>query len=600
MNEKNVLERIESFKKYMYEKHDIRLDAFVLDDGWDNYNSIWEIDTGHLPHKFTPFLNPLKEMNTSLGIWASPFCGYSNRELRVKWGSEHGYEKTGYFLCFAGKNYKAQFEKKMVEYTKDFNMGYFKWDGFLLACNEPDHGHLPGVYSRKELISTYIHMMQLVRKINPDIFINITVGSWLSPWWLQYADCLWMQGEDYAYAEDVPSMNPRDKSITYRDAILWDNFQNQKLLFPMSSLMTHGIIKGRLNFLGGKNEELNSFSNEVMMYFGRGVMMWELYVSPDLLSDGEWDAISNSLKWAKANKDLLSRTKMILGDPLKREPYGYVHLTKEKGIVLLRNPYVDAKEVTFNLDQAIGDMSTDEMYFVKIVYPYNKVLSEKFSFPGKLSFNLGSYEIILFELIPSDKIEPNTPIGMRYEISENCKIILYDEAGSQASYRLFSQKNINEINFDGIQEKINVNELEKIHNLGNSVIGKFLITIPNNFLNTKLGFLIEPDGRLQNELTPEFAIKVKGALVDPQIEQENGRWFWVTVPVQVGQNEFEYQITFKEKNNGSIDLWVMADQRLQAVLLNEKLVTGSEVLPPKPYPSEVKKMTSKINSFIIQ
>jgi len=124
----------------MVEKHNITLDAFVLDDGWDNYNSIWEIDTRHLPNKFTPFLSPLSEMHTTLGIWASPFCGYSNRDKRVKWGSEHGYEKTGDFLCFAGKNYKAQFERKMVEYTKEFNMGYFKWDGFYLLAMNPIMG----------------------------------------------------------------------------------------------------------------------------------------------------------------------------------------------------------------------------------------------------------------------------------------------------------------------------------------------------------------------------------------------------------------------------------------------------------------------------
>jgi len=600
MNEKNVLARIESFKKYMVEKHNIRLDAFVLDDGWDNYNSIWEIDTRHLPNKFTPFLNPLKEMNTSLGIWASPFCGYSNRDIRVKWGSEHSYEKTGDFLCFAGKNYKAQFEKKMVEYTKEFNMGYFKWDGFLLACNEPDHGHLPGVYSRKELISTYIHMMQSVRKINPDIFINITVGSWLSPWWLQYADCLWMQGEDYAYAEDVPSMNPRDKAITYRDAVLWDNFQNQKLLFPMSSMMTHGIIKGRLNFLGGKNEALDSFTNEVMMYFGRGVMMWELYISPGLLSDAEWDAISNSLKWAKANKDVLSRTKMILGNPLKRGPYGYVHLTKEKGIMLLRNPYVDSKEVTIKLDQSIGEMSIGKEYFVKIVYPYNKVLSEKFIFPGELSYKLNGYEIVLFELIPTDKIGPNTPVGVRYDINENGNIILYDEFGSQINYTLFPQTEIKAVKLDGEPANITLKHTENISVQGSNLKGNFSVSTPYNNLNAKLSFLIEPEGRLLEENAPALKITVNGLTVESTIEKENGKWFWITAPIQGGENEIQFELTFKDKNKSKVSLWLMADQILEAFLLNEKLNIDSEVLPPKPYSSEIKKVELKIKSYSIQ
>ena len=600
MNEKNVLNRIESFKKYMFEKHHIYLDAFVLDDGWDNYNSIWEIDTGHLPHKFTPFIKPLKEMNTKLGIWASPFCGYSNREKRVKWGSEHGYERTGEFLCFAGKKYKAQFEKKMVEYVKGYDLGYFKWDGFLLACNEPDHGHLPGIYSRTELIATYIHMMRAVRKINPDIFINITVGSWLSPWWLKYADCIWMQGEDYAYAEDVPSMNPRDKAITYRDAVLWDNFQNQKLLFPISSMMTHGIIKGRLNFLGGKNEALDSFTNEVMMYFGRGVMMWELYISPDLLTDPEWDAIASSLKWAKANKNVLSKTRMILGDPLKRESYGYVHLTKGKGIILLRNPYVDAKTINIHLDQALGDLKEGQEYFVKVVYPYKEVLPQAFIFPGDLSFEMNGYEILLLELVPIDNIEPNTPIGVRYDINENKNIILYGEAGSQVDYKTFAQEEISKINFEGVPQKVNINKIEGTHQEENSVKGRFSVEVPDSYKNSKIGFLIEPDGRLQDELEPGYEVKVNGNVIDPQVEQENGKWFWATVPVKGGENEIDYKIIFKDETKGKIGLWLMADQILQASLLNKKLDMTSEELPPKPYPSDINKLTMKINSYTIQ
>jgi hypothetical protein len=600
MNEKNVLERIEDFKKYMVEKHNIYLDAFVLDDGWDNYNSVWDIDTGHLPNKFKPFLKPLKEIHTALGIWASPFCGYSNRKMRVKWGSEHGYEKTGDFLCFAGKKYKAEFERKMVEYTKEFNMGYFKWDGFLLACNELDHGHLPGVYSRAALIDTYMHMMNAVRKVNPDIFINITVGSWLSPWWLQYADCIWMQGEDYAYAEDVPSSNPREKSITYRDAVLWDNFQNQKLLFPMSSLMTHGIIKGRLNFLGGKNEALDSFTNEVMMYFGRGVMMWELYISPDLLSDGEWDAISYSLKWAKHNKDVLSRTKMILGNPLKREPYGYVHLTKEKGIILLRNPYVDEKQIKFTMDQTLGEMQEGKEYYVKIVFPYKKVLAEKFTYPGKFKFDLGSYEIVLLELVPADQIEPNTPIGVRYNVNKDGQITLYDSFGSKIDYSLFPEPEIKLKVMDGEASSISIKNVESIKVDQSDLAGKISVSVPNNYNNSKLAFLIEPEERLLKGKTPILELTDNGVISQQTIEQENGKWFWISTPVQPGENEIQFTLKFKDKEKSKISLWLFSDEILKVYLLNDRLDLSSEVSPPKPYESEVNKVALRIKNFIIQ
>ncbi|MBT3750299.1 MAG: hypothetical protein HOG34_15060, partial [Bacteroidetes bacterium] len=34
-------------------------------------------------------------------------------------------------------------------------------------------------------------LIKNLRKQNPEVFINITVGSWPSPFWLQYADCTW-------------------------------------------------------------------------------------------------------------------------------------------------------------------------------------------------------------------------------------------------------------------------------------------------------------------------------------------------------------------------------------------------------------------------
>jgi len=594
MNEKNVLKRIKLFKERMYDKYKINLDAFVLDDGWDNYNSIWEIDTRHLPHKFSPFLKPLKEMNTSLGIWASPFSGYSNRNLRVNWGSSHGYEKVGDFLCFAGKNYKKRFEDKMVEYTKKYNLGYFKWDGFLLACNELNHGHLPGLYSRKELISTYIHMMNAVRKINPDIFINITVGTWLSPWWLKYADCIWMQGEDYAYAEDVPSTNPRDKAITYRDAVLWGNFQRDSLLFPMSGLMTHGIIKGRLNLLGGKDESIESFTNEVVMYFGRGVMMWELYISPDLLSDLEWAAIAKSLNWAKANKDVLTKTKMILGNPLKHEPYGYVHLSKEKGIIVLRNPYVESKQVELKLDSSIGELDSNKDYFVKVIYPYNKVLDEKFKYPGSLNINLNGYEIIVLELLPSEKLLTNTPIGVRYDTNENGEIILYDRSGSTINYKLFPGEEIQKILLDGISDSIQAKGVENYKYQKNNFTGSFVIRIPYNLINAKLAFLIEPEERLINESSPNLNVKVNGINTEYKLEQENGKWFWYIVPLQGGENAVDYGIDFKKDFKGKITLWIFGDEVLKAYRINSRLDLSKEVLLPKPYSSEINKITTKI------
>ena len=599
MNEKNVLDRIATFKKYMYNKYDIALNAFVLDDGWDNYRSMWSIDSTRFPEGFTPLVKALKPMQTDLGIWASPICGYSNRNLRINWGAEHGYEKTGDFLCFAGTNYKAAYKKVMSDYTEGYNIGYFKWDGFLLSCNEINHGHLPGIYSREANVSTYIDIINAVRKINPNIYLNITTGTWLSPWWLKYADCIWMQGEDYAYAEDVPSINDRDKSITYRDAVLWDDYQRLHLLFPMSSLMTHGIIKGRLNFLGGRNESLDSFSNEVMMYFGRGVMMWELYVSPDLLSDDEWNAIASSVKWAKANKEILEKTKMILGNPLKKEVYGYIHLRKEKGILLLRNP--DAYKVTVNikLTPDLGDIDPSTSYYVKVIYPYNLILPEPVRMNGNLKIGLDGYQVLTAELIPSDKIDKDLPSGVKYSI-EGDKLTVYGIPGENKTIESLGRERLQSRGFGEAAEKLKYDDNNPAENNGNEFVSRVNINVPGNYKNTKFGFLLESNEKLQKQLKPDFEIKINGAGQKLTIEEEHGKWFWVYAVMNQGENKVEYSIKFKQKEKGKISSWIISDEELAKAAVDKMLYKDNELLPAKPYPAYIQKEIVSIRKFVIE
>jgi len=599
MNVENVVNRISTFKKFMFDKHGIALNAFVLDDGWDKYTSMWKIDSSRFPQGFTPLVEALKPMKTELGIWASPFCGYSNRNLRVDWAAKRGYEKVGDFLCFAGTKYKAAYKNRMVEYTKKYKLGYFKWDGFLLACNEPGHGHPTGIYSREANVSAYIDIINAVRKVNPDIYLNITTGTWLSPWWLKYADCIWMQGADYAYAEDVPSINPRDKSITYRDAVLWEDYKKLNLLFPMSSLMTHGIIKGRLNFLGGKNESLASFSNEVMMYFGRGVMMWELYVSPDLLTDAEWNAIASSVKWAKANKDVLSKTQMILGNPLKREPYGYIHLRKEMGILLLRNPDVNKQKADFSLSAALGAIDSNAEYYIKVIYPFNYVYPKPVKANSKLNLELDGYQVLTAELISADKINGQLPVGIRYDL-DGGNLILYGKEGTEKDLYSVNGKHIGTIKFGLKKKSVSFDEISASEFDGKHFNAKFSVTLPANYQNAKIGLLLEPVNKLKDGNKPHFEIKIDGKRKPLTIEQENGKWFWILTRLHNNKNFIECSANFKNNEKYNAGFFILADEIMVSEKIERKELVQKEILPSKPYERNINKRMILIKNYNIK
>ncbi len=599
MNEQNTLQAIESLKTHLYDKYDIHLNGFVLDDGWDNYNRVWEIDSTRFPHGFSPLVEALNGMNTRLGLWASPFGGYSNRDLRVKWAAEHGYETTGDYLDLAGPKYKAYFQKMMDEYAKVYHIGYFKWDGLLLASNSPGNGHLPGIYSREEELKDYIDIMKSVRKVNPDIFLNITSGTWLSPWWLRYANCIWMQGEDYGYQESVPSINDRDKAILYKDAVLWDNFRKSHLLFPVSGLMTHGIIRGRYNLLGGVNESLASFSDEAMMYFGRGVMMWELYVTPDLLSSGEWSAIASAIKWAKANQSVLDNTRMVLGDPNKRHVYGYIHLTKEKGILLLRNPYITDQNVDLKLTPNLGDIDPKKEYYVKVIYPYNYIFPKPVKVNQVLSFNLDGYEVLTAELIPVDNIDKSLPVGIRYATTGG-NLTVYDEPGRKQMIRLINGKELGIVKFGTVAKEVEAKVQSQTATSGSGYDGHFRIAVPEDNKDSKFAFLLQTKEKLQGRSEPEFSVEVNGIDTKTDVVRGDGTWFWVLADLDRGQNSIDCSIKFKKKDGANVSFWVTGEQELVERSFKDEGILSDEVLPAKPYPASVQKRIIPVSQYTIR
>ena len=291
--------------------------------------------------------------------------------------------------------------------------------------------------------------------------------------------------------------------------------------------------------------------------------MWELYVSPDLLSDNEWNAIAPLIKWAKANKTVLQKTKMILGDPLKREPYGYIHLKNDAGILLLRNPGIDAREVIIKLTPELGDIDPSAKYFVKIIYPYNMILPEPVEINRELKIHLNGCEILTAELIPESKINGNLPLGVKYSINGN-GLNIYGEAGKHENVKTINSNISNKIDFPGKEDKIKFSESAPLVNSGSMYESTVNIIIPANIRNPKFAFLLEPDSKLQNELKPQFEIILNGVSQKLQVEEENGKWFWALSDLKSGRNSVDYKIKFKDKIHGKISSWIFADQELMS------------------------------------
>ena len=610
MNEKNVMRIIKDFEREMVKKRGLKLDAFVLDDGWDVYESDWQLRKEEFPNGLKPLSDELAKNGTALGIWFGPTGGYSYRRKRINWMKAHGYETVGEdgnawhreMMCLAGRNYKALFKKRVTDFVKNDGIGYFKWDGIQFSCNEPDHGHAVGIYSRRAVMESVAEMCRAVRSLRSDMFLNITSGTWLSPWWLKYANMIWMQGGDYGFA-NVPSISKRDAAITYRDLVLFEDFGLNKFWFPVSNLMTHGIIKGHLQKLGGEAEPIDKFTDNAVLYFARGVTMWELYISPNLLTDAEWSAIGKSIKWAKDRFPILQNTVMFGGNPNKREPYGYAHFKGNRGIIAVRNPDVFTKSIDVTLSRETGLEKNAADLVVEQVYPFRKILPVLYSSGKTLTMSLDGYETAVYEVYPVSCAKRPLLAGVIFEDvlkDDGTYVIKILETGDQI--RLLNPEFVpdnTEYKTESRPSPLIVRSAEIKGDRKNITVD---FNLNDSAINAELALLFEYEGATRKD---EYRITVtkNGQAVEPEQRKQGGMYQWVKISVSPGTNKVCY--TLQEKGNlknSRVSAWIITNikpevQEVEFSPLKKVVLTP---MPPKSIASGLIKKTVCVGNISIK
>lgn len=341
-DEAAALDVIRSFGEELVRSRHVKLDSFLFDDGWDDPHTLWSFGNG-FPHGFTPLKVTAEKYGAAPGVWLSPWGGYDRaKEERLKYGRQQGLETNQGGFALSGPKYYARFREVTLKFIRDYGVNQFKIDGT---------GNMNSVLPGSQFDSDFqaaISLMSEWQSVSPKIFINLTTGTYPSPFWLQYADSIWRGGDDTAFA-GVGSW--RERWITYRDAATYHGIVQKGPLFPLNSLMLHGIVYAR------QADHLDSdpgrdFANEVHSYFGSGTQLQEMYITHSLLSKEDWDTLAEAARWARDNADVMIDTHWIGGDPSKLQVYGWAAWTPKKGILTLRNPSDQRQSYTLDVAQA--------------------------------------------------------------------------------------------------------------------------------------------------------------------------------------------------------------------------------------------------------
>ena len=97
------------------------------------------------------------------------------------------------------------------------------------------------------------------------------------------------------------------------------------------------------------------FAAQVREFFGTGTQLQEMYITPRLLDQQNWDDLAEAANWSRRNADVLVDTHWIGGDPGEGKVYGWAAWSPRLGILTLRNP--TDKPATFAADpQALFEL----------------------------------------------------------------------------------------------------------------------------------------------------------------------------------------------------------------------------------------------------
>ncbi len=410
MNEAEALGVMVKFREEL-NKRGVFIDSYLWDDGWDDWNSLWDFHPG-FPNGFKKLADEAhKNKGASIGAWMSPCGGYGGSQAaRVKYAKEKGIigPNDGLLRMSSPTYYKA-FRDRVLTMIKDYDMNIFKFDrmGVGHDCDGAPASHAADMEAIVRLIGE-------MREAKQDVFVNATVGTWASPYWVMFADSIWRGRDDFDRAGDGRN---RQRWITYRDNQIHDRFVAKSPLFPLNSMMSHGIIVTKHGPPGCEDvsdsaESTQDFADEVWMSVACGTDLQEYYITPSLMHEKWWDILADGVKWLKANVDTLVDVHWVGGDPLgdKANVYGYaswkpgIGKKPGKGIVILRNPSKEAQTFKSSLAELLELPESEKGKNVrggfKHVYEHDvKIVAPKgWTADKSVTFEFGPFGVILFEV----------------------------------------------------------------------------------------------------------------------------------------------------------------------------------------------------------
>ena len=399
-SEKYLLDNIMKVAKGQKESG-CHFDYYLIDFWHDSAGDLIKFDPHLFPNGFDPVKAELEKLNTKPGLWISSggYPGWTigdNPAIIPAMTDKNA-------ICLTAEPAKSLYTNAFLHHIRENGVRLLKFDSFIMECNNPNHEHLPGIYSTEAIHNSAIELLHSLDMECPDVFLMLYWG-YQSPWWLLHGDTIFefgLPGMEAKQPASQPTPYARDSAIQRTD---------QGTRNALTELNIPALGKDSLGVWLSTWEDWNAkmgkerWQESLVMDICRGSMLLQIWTDTDWLTPPEREQMADFIALMKANPDCFRNSRWILGDPWKNEPYGYCCTNGKRAFLAINNSCWRDSSVTLNLGPEWGLSANKSWDIYRWYREPARLLGGKSGFDESALITLRPFEVVLLEIVPSGEM----------------------------------------------------------------------------------------------------------------------------------------------------------------------------------------------------
>jgi len=399
----------------------LRFDLYSV-DFWVDYNgTLKECNPKRFPNGLERIKAELAKTGTALGLWIdSSWEAWSiggnpavqeclnidpdqpDSQKQVAWSRKS--------FCRATEPIRSMYVDAFRYHLRENGVRLLKFDNFATTCVNPNHDHLPGLYSTEPIMDAVIEFLHALDAECPDVFLMLYWG-YRSPWWLLHGDTLFDSGLgiEAASPSTLPAPHARD-SVTHKlDQARWHASD-----VPALGKDSLGVWLSNWGWNSSIGKE--RWQEGFVMDLCRGSMLAQPWSDTPWLSPPERQQMAEFIALLRARADCFRNPRFVVGNPQRDEPYGYCCADGARAMIALHNTSWQDAAITLRLNPDWG-LPANRAWVLYRWYPAPARLVSPGGTVGETAvICLRPFQVVLLEAVPAgdknalDRALPERPI----------------------------------------------------------------------------------------------------------------------------------------------------------------------------------------------